>query len=238
MSVLPKGARITWLGHSTWLLETPGGTRVLMDPFLESNPACPEAYQGGGVDPIDLILVSHGHADHIADLQATAERTGATVLGIFDLTSWLAARIDVPTIGGNKGGTMHSHGLEITLVNAVHSSSLDLDGSFLDLGDPCGMIIELEDGYRIYNAGDTAVFGDMALIAELYRPDLCILPIGDHFTMGPLEAAKAVELLGAREVLPQHWGTFPLLTGTPEALQERVGDRARIHHLRPGDSLD
>jgi L-ascorbate metabolism protein UlaG (beta-lactamase superfamily) len=237
MSVMNNGARLTWLGHATWLLETPGGKRVIIDPWTDGNPSCPPAFHGEGLGAIDLILVTHGHGDHIGDLLPIQRRTGAEVAAIFDLTTWLQQQGVEPVTGGNKGGTMPVQGLKVTLVNAVHSSTFDFDGTRLDLGDPCGLIIELEDGYRIYNAGDTAVFGDMALIKELYHPDLCILPVGDFFTMGPLEAAKAVELLGATDVLCQHYGTFPLLTGRPADLRARVADSVTIHELAPGETL-
>ncbi len=237
MSTLGSGVSLTWLGHSTWLLETVNGKRVLFDPYLRENPACPEEYKDAAVGEIDLILATHGHSDHIADLQSVAKQTGATVVGIFDLTSWLETKGVANTIGMNKGGTLQIEGLKVTLVDAVHSSSTMDDGRVVDLGDPCGIVVELENGYTIYNAGDTAVFGDMSLIAELYEPDLALLPIGDHFTMGPKEAAKAIELLGAKRVVPQHFGTFPVLTGTPEALRELVPDDVEILALQPGQTL-
>ena len=237
MDVMGNGARLTWLGHATWLLETPGGKRVLIDPWTDGNPSCPEAFHGEGLGSLDLILVTHAHGDHIGDLLPIQRRTGAEVVGIFDFTSWLQQQGVDRATGGNKGGTIPVQGLKVTLVHAVHSSTFDFDGTRLDLGDPCGLVIELEDGYRIYDAGDTAVFGDMALIAELYAPDLCLLPVGDFFTMGPREAAKAVELLGAKDVLCQHYGTFPLLTGRPADLRALVGEDVTVHELAPGKSL-
>jgi L-ascorbate metabolism protein UlaG (beta-lactamase superfamily) len=236
MNVLNNGVALTWLGHASWLLETPGGKRVLLDPWL-GNPKCPPAFQGHALDPVDLILVTHGHSDHVADVEPIARRTGALVVGIFDLTTWLAGKGLTKVSGMNKGGTQAIDGIRVTLTDAVHSSSYMEHGESQDLGDPCGLVIELENGYRIYNTGDTAVFGDMKLIAELYRPDLVILPIGDHFTMGPREAAKAIELMGARRVVPNHFGTFPLLTGTPEALRALLPPEVELLVLEPGETL-
>ncbi len=237
MNILNNGVEITWLGHGTWLIKTPGGKRVLIDPFLEGNPSCPTEYQGEGLGDIDLILATHGHADHIGDLIPVAQRTGAPVVAIFEVASWAERKGVSNVLGMNKGGTLEIAGLKVTLVDAVHSSSLIDDGQSIDMGDPCGIVLTLENGYTIYDAGDTAVFGDMKLIAELYEPDLVILPIGDHFTMGPREAAKAIELLGARRVVAQHHGTFPVLTGTPDALRDLVGDEVEILAIEPGQTL-
>ena len=166
-----------------------------------------------------------------------ATRTGATVVGIYDLTSWAESKGVQNAVGGNKGGILSVAGLKVTLVNALHSSSF-MDGEeSVDMGDPCGFVLEFENGFKIYNTGDTDVFGDMALIAELYEPDLVMLPIGDHFTMGPRQAAKAIQLMKATRVVPQHFGTFPLLTGTPEALRQLVGSGVEVLEVRPGETL-
>jgi L-ascorbate metabolism protein UlaG (beta-lactamase superfamily) len=237
MDKLNNGVQLTWLGHSTWLVRSPEGKQILVDPFLENNPSCPPIYKGEGITNLDIIVCSHGHFDHISDLVPIATRTGATVVGIFDLTSWAESKGVTQTSGGNKGGTMEVAGIKITLVNAVHSSSYVDGEESVDMGDPCGFILEFENGFKIYNTGDTDVFGDMALIAELYQPDLVILPIGDHFTMGPRQAAKAIELMQAKRVVPNHYGTFPLLTGTPDVLQELVGDDVEVLVVRPGETL-
>ena len=159
------------------------------------------------------------------------------MVAIFDLTTWAESKGVEATNGGNKGGTLSIADVEVTLVQALHSSSY-MDGDVnVDMGDPCGLVLRFSNGFTIYNAGDTDVFGDMALIAELYAPDLVILPIGDHFTMGPRQAAKAVSLLKAKRVVPQHYGTFPLLTGTPEALQALLPDDVELLTLEVGETL-
>lgn len=224
---------ISYLGHSAFSLTTPGGKTVLFDPWYTGNPSFP-----AGREPkaADLILLSHGHSDHSADAAAVARRTGATVVGIYEITSWLGAKGVVNLEPMNKGGTIHTHGLRITMTDARHSSSFD-DGTYL--GEPAGFVVGLENGQTIYYAGDTSLFGDMKLIAELYHPDIAFLPIGDRFTMGPDTAAVAARWLGVKQVVPMHWGTFPLLTGTPAMLKTHLaGTGIDVLELQPGDTSE
>ena len=236
-----KDVEITWLGHSTFLITTPEGKKVLVDPFVESNPSCPEKFHGIEVDG---MLITHGHNDHIADVFTSAKRCSGPIVGIFDLTTWLGNKgVDgEKLVGINKGGSVLLEDLQIrvTMTDARHSSSFtEEDGTIQYLGEAAGFIVEFSTGDVLYIAGDTCLFGDMEWIGELYEPDVAILPIGDHFTMDPHQAAIACELVGVDEVIPCHFGTFPLLTGTPAELSERLADleiEVEVIALEPGGS--
>jgi L-ascorbate metabolism protein UlaG (beta-lactamase superfamily) len=227
--------RITWLGHATFVLQTPAGVAVVIDPWLTTNPACPEASKQ--IDRADLILVTHGHADHIGDLIPVARSTGAGVVAIVELCHWLEIKGIRHLHPMNKGGTIRVHGVTVTMVRAEHSGGWAEDDPTWYLGDPVGYVLGFEDGLTVYVAGDTALFGDMRLIGELYSPDIAILPIGDRFTMGPSAAARACEWLGVRQVIPMHYGTFPQLTGTPAALRALVEPKGiSVLELQPGET--
>ncbi len=214
---------ITWFGHSCFELRTPGGKVVLLDPWF-ANPTSPRSPDL--IEECDVMLVTHGHFDHFGNAMPIAARTRPVWPAMHELQLWLGSIYPRPddVIGFNKGGTVDARGLKVTMTHADHSAG-DWSGAAgvsLDLGEPVGFVIEQEDGLRIYYAGDTDVFGDMALIAELHRPDMAFLPIGGHYTMGPRGAAKAAQLLGVKAVVPIHYGTFPVLVGTPDELRREI----------------
>ena len=228
-----EALQITWLGHSAFRLRTPGGKEILLDPWYTGNPSFPESAKPKSAD---LMLLSHGHSDHITDAASMAKATGATVVGIWEVTSWLGSKGVKNLEPMNKGGTITAKGLRITMTDARHSSSFD-DKGIVYLGEPAGFVVTLENGQTIYYAGDTSLFGDMKLIGQLYKPDIAFLPIGDRFTMGPDTAAMAARWLGAKQVVPMHYGTFPLLTGTPEQLEEHLaGSGIEVLILKPGET--
>jgi L-ascorbate metabolism protein UlaG (beta-lactamase superfamily) len=228
------GTTLTWLGHASFRLDTASGKRIYVDPFLSGNPKCPEDEQTP--ERVDVIAVTHGHGDHVGDTVDLAKKHGANVVALVELASWLGEQgvADEKLTAPNKGGTVEVDGVRFTLTNAFHSGSAP-DGSYV--GEPSGIVVRTEDGKSIYFAGDTCVFGDMQLIGRLYKPDIAVLPIGDHFTMGPEEAAVAVELLGVKRVVPCHWGTFGLLTGTPDALEKLAPSGVTIERVAPGESV-
>ena len=243
---------LTWYGHACVEIRTPGGRTVLLDPWF-GNPKSPMA--AADVGRCDVLLVSHGHFDHLgsgpravreADSLAIARRTKPAWPCVHELSLWLEDRLDgagVEVVGMNKGGTVEARGLQVSMVHADHSAgdwSAEGDGP-LYLGEPVGFVIGLEDGSTIYYTGDTALFGDMALIGRRFKPDLAILPIGGHYTMGPADAALAAELIGTKELLPVHYGTFPILAGSPAALRTELASRGlddvRVHEPAPGQAI-
>ena len=229
-----SGLSVTWLGHGTFLLQSPGGRRILIDPWLDGNPSCPKELPP--LEPLDLILVTHGHFDHVHDAASIAKKTGATVVGIFELCQWLQSKGVETTSGMNKGGTQELGGIRIRMVDARHSSSFVDEGVTVYLGEAAGYVLTFENGLTVYFAGDTSLFGDMRLIKELYHPTLAFLPIGDFYTMDPAAAAKAAEFLGVRQVIPMHYGTFPALSGRPEQLRELLAPiGVEVVELKPGE---
>jgi L-ascorbate metabolism protein UlaG (beta-lactamase superfamily) len=232
-----RGNKLTWLGHATFRITTPSGKVIVIDPWVQTNPMCPEPLKK--FDRLDTMLITHGHFDHIADAVALGKQFNPQIVGIVETCVWLESKGVSNTNGMNKGGSQRVGEIEVTMVNAIHSCGIQDGDKIVYGGEACGYIILLPGGFRVYHAGDTAVFGDMKLIGELYAPDLALLPIGDHFTMGPREAAMAIKLLGVRQVIPMHFGTFPSLVGRPEELRKITQDISglEIHPLKPGDSI-
>ena len=240
---LGRDTTITWLGHAAVEVRSPGGKTILFDPWL-TNPMSPRTPDQQQV--LDLLLVTHGHGDHMGEAVPLASRLRPAWPCIHEMGLWLARRLpggSDQVVGMNKGGTVEAAGLRVTMTGADHSAGDWNPGaeSTLYLGEPAGFVVEMENGFRVYHAGDTQAFGDMAIIRELFRPDVALLPIGGHFTMDPRAAALAVELLGVKHVMPLHYGTYPILAGTPEAWRTELDARGltdvEIHAPEPGGSV-
>jgi len=228
---------ITFLGHATFGFKTPSGKHIIVDPWLEQNPACPPRLKNPA--HADTLLITHAHFDHIGDALNIAKKHDATCVGIYETVHWLGAKGVKKVVGFNKGGTVDVDGTKVTMVHAEHSCGI-LDGeAILYGGEAAGYVITFENGVKVYHSGDTCVHSDMKIIGELYRPDIALLPIGDHYTMDPAQAAYAIRLLGIKVVVPMHYGTFPILTGSPEKLRELSSDISglQIIDLRPGETL-
>jgi len=222
---------LTWLGHASFRVDSPGGKRIYVDPWL-GNPKCPD----GEKEPerVDVIALTHGHGDHVGETVELSKRFSPEIVANVGLKGWLGRQgAEVGELpGSNKGGTVEAAGVKFTLVNAFHSSSSD-EGDYL--GEAAGIVMELENGTKVYFAGDTCVFGDMQLIGRIYSPDVAVLPIGGHFTMAPREAGVALELLGTTRCIPCHYGTFPLLAGTPDELRQHAPG-VEVIELQPGET--
>lgn len=234
---LNNGIRMTWLGHATFKFETEGNT-ILLDPWVDSNPACPDELKT--FDSLDVMYITHGHWDHMEDAVPIAKEHAPTVVAMIEVAKYLESKGVENTIGMNKGGTVSVNGVKATMVPASHSSStIEEDGTIVYLGESTGFVLEFANGYKIYHAGDTCVFGDMRIIGEIYQPDLALLPIGGHFTMDPREAAYAAQLLNVPAIMPMHYGTFPLLTGTVDEFRKLTASLdVEIVELEVGETLD
>ncbi len=238
--------RATFLGHSVFRIDTPGGKTIYIDPWL-GNPKAPAGAKQ--VDKADLILVTHGHADHVGETAEVAKKTNARLLTIAELATYFGTQ-GVPAaniIRMNKGGTataIPGTPIKVTMIRADHSSTVSYTDpqtkvtSVTAGGEAVGYIIHLENGLRILHTGDTALYGDMKLFGERYKPDVAMLPIGDHFTMGPEDAAEAASLWGVKTVIPMHYGTFPVLTGTVEAFRKALNPQIKLLAPAPGDTVE
>jgi L-ascorbate metabolism protein UlaG (beta-lactamase superfamily) len=226
---------LTWLGHAAFRFDTPGGKRVYVDPWLE-NPKIPDAEKEP--ERVDLIALTHGHDDHVGNTIELAQKFGPPIVAPVELSDWLwTKKVAEDSLNDpNKGGTVDVDGVKVTLTDANHSSSTFEDDHFVYLGEPVGLVFEVENGTKLYFAGDTNVFGDMQLIRRLYAPDVAILPIGGHYTMDPREAAVALEFLGVERCVPCHYGTFPKLAGTPDELRE-LAPNVEVLSPEPGETI-
>lgn len=229
-----KDLKLTWLGHATFRIETPAGKTVIIDPWVMNNPMCPEAEKK--VKKVDILLCTHGHGDHIGDAVEICKQHNPVVVGIPELVGWLRKKGAKQTAEMNKGGTQTVGDIKVTMVHADHSCGIQDGDEMVYGGEACGYMVEFSNGVKLYHAGDTNVFGDMSIIRELYAPEIVMLPIGDHYTMGPREAAYACNLLKPKAVIPMHFGTFPVLTGRPGELQKLVPN-VEVVAMKPGTTL-
>jgi len=227
----------TWVGHGTWKVRSARRKEILIDPWVMNNPVAPEKLKT--VERCDLMLITHGHFDHVHDALEIARATTPKIVTIHEIGAWLISKgVSAGSITAcNQGGTVDMDGIKVTLVHADHSCGISDGDQILYGGTACGLVIEFENSFTIYFAGDTDVFGDMALIAELSKFDVAFLPIGGFYTMGPERAAKAVSLLGVKTVVPMHFGTFPILAGKPSELQDLVGSAVEVLDIKPGDTI-
>ena len=211
---------ITWLGHSTFILTLPTGKRILVDPWL-GNPSCPSEFaKPGAIAPIDLILLTHGHSDHIGDAITCQRATGAPLVAAYELAEYFSQKGLTNVHQMNIGGTTELAGVRISMTFSTHSSSTMENGMRVYLGPAAGYVLRAPDLPTVYISGDTGLFGDMKMIGEIYQPQIAFLPIRDLYTMGPDLAAIAAQWLNVRQVVPMHWGTFCALTGTPSVLKQ------------------
>ena len=227
--------QITWLGHATFELRFPSGEVLVTDPWIEGNPAYPKDHK---IEKVDAISLSHAHFDHANDVLPLANKFSPKIVAIFETTSYFEKKGAKNTIGMNKGGTVDLGFVKLTMTDALHSNAIKDGDQLIYAGEAAGYVLTLPDGRRAYFAGDTAIFPGMELIATLYQPELAFLPIGDHFTMDPHQAAHAARMLKVKRVIPMHYGTFPVLTGRPEQLAQKLEkDGIQVWTLKAGEPV-
>ncbi len=229
-----NGIKLTWLGHAMFRIVTPGGKVIIIDPWVMGNPKCPEKEKN--VSKVDIMLVTHGHGDHIGDAVEIAKKHNPKVVAIPEMCHWLQKKGVKQTAEMNKGGTQTVDDIKVTMVHADHSCGIQDGDQMIYGGEACGYVVEFANGVKLYHAGDTNVFGDMQIIRELYGPSIAMLPIGDHYTMSPREAAYACKLLQPETVIPMHFGTFPVLTGRPSELHKLVPG-IEVKEMTPGETI-
>ncbi|AGK60638.1 putative Zn-dependent hydrolases of the beta-lactamase fold protein [Archaeoglobus sulfaticallidus PM70-1] len=225
--------KIRWLGHAAFELEAK--KKVIIDPFLTGNPSAPVKAENVVAD---LIVVTHGHGDHLGDAVEIAKRNDCPVLCIHELSRYLSKK-GVEAVGMNIGGTARVKGVSVTMVQALHSADVEEGEEIISTGDACGVIVEM-DGKRVYHAGDTDVFLDMQLIGELHKPDVMLVPIGDWYTMGIKGAVKALELVKPKYAIPMHYNTFPVIEKNPEDFKKSVAESGldtEVVILKPGEEF-
>jgi len=229
------GVSFTWIGHGTWLAKTAGGRSILIDPWVMNNPVAPANLRK--IESLDIMVVTHGHFDHIHDAVEIGKATNPKVIAQFETAAWLEKKgvAGATNLASNKGGTVEVDGIQFTMTHADHSCGISDGDQIVYGGEAVGYVIRFENGFTIYFSGDTGIFGDMALIGEMYQPSVAFLPVGGHYIMEPQQAARAAQLLGVKTVVPMHFGTFPILDGTPAQVQELVGPGITILDIKPGD---
>ena len=238
MKKLNNGIKITYFGHSTFGIQSAKGKNIIIDPWIDTNPSCPEELKD--IKSVDIIAITHGHFDHIGDLIEICSEHNPKVIANWEICDWLGTKGVDNCMPMNKGGCQVVDGIKFIMTHAQHSSGIkEDDGTIIYAGEPGGYIIEFENNFSIYHAGDTNLFGDMKLIGDIYKPALSMLPIGDVFTMSPFEASYACSFLNSKYVIPMHYATFPLLSGTPEELIKLTSNMKdlEILQIKPGDSL-
>jgi L-ascorbate metabolism protein UlaG (beta-lactamase superfamily) len=227
--------QITWLGHAAFEIKFDSGEVLLLDPWIQGNPAYPADHQ---IQKADAIAVSHGHGDHLGDAIPLGKKHGSRVVAMVEIANFCGSKGVKNTLGFNKGGTVDLGFVKLTLTHALHSSAIQDGDQSIYGGEATGFILTFKDGRRAYFAGDTAVFAEMGLYADIYHPELAFLPIGDHYTMGPEEAAYAARLLKVKQVIPMHYGTFPVLTGRPEQLEQKLsGSGIQVLAVKQGQTI-